>query len=62
MNHDELLDTEQAADYLRCSPRTLEGMRRDEGGPKFLRLFRRKGVRYRLDDLQEWAYAQGDNR
>lgn len=57
-NADELLDTEQAADYLKCSPRTLEGMRRDSGGPRFLRLFRRKGVRYRLNDLQMWANAR----
>lgn len=48
-----LLTQQQAADFLSCSPRSLEAWRLRGGGPRFLRLGRRC-VRYRLSDLSNW--------
>ena len=47
-----LLTTEQAAEYLNLSSKTLERLRCEGGGPAFLKLGRL--VRYRIDSLQEW--------
>jgi hypothetical protein len=44
---------EEAADFLRLSPRTLEKYRVRGGGPPFRKLGRR--VIYALSDLEEWA-------
>ncbi|MBM3188216.1 MAG: helix-turn-helix domain-containing protein [Deltaproteobacteria bacterium] len=55
-NRDEgsvFLDTANAGELLRISPRTLEGLRVRGGGPPF----RKHGgrVRYCLADLIEWS-------
>jgi hypothetical protein len=46
------LTNDEAAEYLRLSPRTLEKQRVIGGGPKF-RKFRR--VMYAVADLDAWA-------
>lgn len=46
-------DTPGAADRLGCSTRTLETLRGQGGGPRFVRLGR--AVRYRSDWLDVWA-------
>jgi predicted DNA-binding transcriptional regulator AlpA len=48
-----VFNTEQAAQFLGMSPRTLANWRCREDGPKFIRLSRRSVV-YRPLDLQEW--------
>jgi predicted DNA-binding transcriptional regulator AlpA len=45
--------TEQAAQALSLSRRTLEGWRVKGGGPAFVKLTRGV-VRYRLEDLRDW--------
>lgn len=52
-----LLDTDQLADYLGVSPRTLETWRRLDEGPRFHRFG--KHVRYAEDDIVEWLRTQG---
>ena len=47
------LTTEEAAAYLRCSKRTLEGYRRTGGGPVYCRQGGRV-VFYHRDDLDAW--------
>lgn len=47
------LTNEEAADYLRLSPRTLEKQRVIGGGPKFRKFGRR--VMYAVGDLDAWA-------
>jgi hypothetical protein len=46
----------ETAKVIRISPRTLEGMRLDNRGPKFTRLGNSHKSRliYRLSDLEEW--------
>lgn len=55
-----LLDTNEAAKYLRLSPRTLEDYRIKGGGPVFIRigLGRRAPVLYDLEDLNAWLKGQ----
>jgi predicted DNA-binding transcriptional regulator AlpA len=48
-----LVTVNEAADFLRTSPKTLEGWRTRGGGPKFVRLGTR-AVRYRPADLNEF--------
>ena len=52
-------DTKEAADFLRLSPRTLERMRVEGAGPKFLKAGRgiRAKVLYREEDLRSWVEA-----
>ncbi|NYT80300.1 helix-turn-helix domain-containing protein [Alcaligenaceae bacterium] len=50
------LTNDEAADYLRLSPRTLEKQRVIGGGPKFRKFGRR--VMYAVDDLNAWADAR----
>jgi len=50
------LKTDEAADYLRLSPRTLECFRVRGGGPPFVALGRRR--LYRIADLDAWAGAR----
>jgi excisionase family DNA binding protein len=50
------LTNEEAAAYLRLSPRTLEKQRVIGGGPRFRKFGRR--VLYAIDDLQIWAEAR----
>jgi hypothetical protein len=47
------LTNDEAASYLRLSPRTLEKQRVIGGGPKFRKFGRR--VMYALTDLDAWA-------
>ena len=47
------LDTAQAAEFLKISPRTLEKQRVVGGGPRFRKFGRR--VLYALTDLRDWA-------
>ncbi|EYS92657.1 transcriptional regulator [Cupriavidus sp. SK-4] len=47
------LTNDEAADYLRLSPRTLEKQRVIGGGPKFRKFGRR--VMYAVADLNTWA-------
>ena len=50
------LTNDEAAAYLRLSPRTLEKQRVIGGGPRFRKFGRR--VLYRFDDLEAWANAR----
>lgn len=54
------LTTTEAASYLRLSPRTLERLRVDGTGPKFLKAGQgvRAKVLYRPADLQAWLEGQ----
>ncbi|MGY8819986.1 MAG: helix-turn-helix domain-containing protein [Pseudomonadales bacterium] len=47
------LNNDEAADFLRLSPRTLEKQRVIGGGPRFRKFGRR--VMYALADLRAWA-------
>lgn len=47
------LTNDEAAEYLRLSPRTLEKQRVIGGGPKFRKFGRR--VMYAVADLDAWA-------
>lgn len=47
------LTNDEAAEYLRLSPRTLEKQRVIGGGPKFRKFGRR--VMYAASDLDAWA-------
>ncbi|WP_202883567.1 helix-turn-helix domain-containing protein [Pseudomonas sp. RW10S2] len=47
------LTNDEAADYLRLSPRTLEKQRVIGNGPKFRKFGRR--VMYAVSDLDAWA-------
>jgi len=47
------LTNDEAAEYLRLSPRTLEKQRVIGGGPRFRKLGRR--VMYAVADLDAWA-------
>jgi hypothetical protein len=51
------LNTEQAAFYLKLSPRLLKRMRRDGTGPAFRRHSRY--VQYHIDDLDDWSRDTG---
>ena len=52
-----ILTTEEAALYLDCSVRHLEGCRQDprKGGPPWFRLADSRIVKYRRDSLDEWS-------
>lgn len=50
------LTNDEAAEYLRLSPRTLEKQRVIGGGPKFRKFGRR--VMYAVSDLDAWADAR----
>ncbi|MGH7487469.1 MAG: helix-turn-helix transcriptional regulator [bacterium] len=50
---DKLLTTDEAAAYLRVSPRTMEDWRRTGSGPLYIPLAR-NCVRYRFGDLTQW--------
>ena len=53
----ELLTPREAAAYLRVSKSYLDKLRVYGGGPRFLRLGRRK-VLYRKSNLKAWLAAQ----
>jgi len=50
------LTNNEAAEFLRLSPRTLEKQRVIGGGPRFRKFGRR--VMYAIDDLETWANAR----
>lgn len=52
----QLLTSVEAAEYLRLSPRTLEGMRVDGTGPRYFKVGpgKRSKVVYRVTDLETW--------
>ena len=54
------LNSQDAADLLQLSVRTLERMRVDGSGPRFLKAGRgqRSRVLYRREDVIEWLEAQ----
>ncbi len=51
----QYFDTRSAAEYLGLSPKTLEKLRWQGGGPAYYRL---GGVRYLQDDLDEWRESR----
>ncbi len=51
--HERFLDNQQAADYLKLSPRTLDRQRVTGKGPQFRKFGRR--VVYAIEDLEAWA-------
>ncbi len=53
----QLLTPAEAAAYLRCSKSYLDKLRVYGGGPKFLRLGKRK-ILYRQSDLDLWIAAR----
>ena len=55
----EYLTTREAARILRLSPGTLANLRSAGGGPPYWKL--RRMVRYRLDEVLEYAEARGMN-
>ena len=50
------LTNDEAAGFLRLSPRTLEKQRVIGGGPRFRKFGRR--VMYAIEDLERWADAR----
>jgi hypothetical protein len=50
------LNNDEAAEFLRLSPRTLEKQRVIGGGPRFRKFGRR--VMYAVTDLEAWADAR----
>jgi hypothetical protein len=53
------LTTVEAADFVRLSPRTLERLRVQGTGPRYIKAGpgKRAKVLYRIADLQEWLEA-----
>ena len=51
------LTPQQAGQYINLSPRTLEKMRSDGGGPRFRKLGKR--IRYTKADLDSWDRVPG---
>ncbi len=52
-----LLTKKQAAEHLGFSVRYLEGLMHNGTGPRFLKMSRTM-VRFRMDDLDQWAKDQ----
>jgi hypothetical protein len=57
MQADEMLNQEEAAQFLHVQPRTLESWRQRRIGPRFVR-YSMRCVRYRAQDLQAWLDSQ----
>ena len=55
---DELYSAKQAAAYIGCSVGYLTKIRGAGTGPKFHRLFERKGIRYSRHDIDRWTAAR----
>lgn len=51
---DVTFDTAEAAEYIGCTAGHLKNLRGVGGGPKFTRLFRRKGIQYSRSDIDRW--------
>lgn len=58
-NASDYLSPEEAGAKLNLSPRTLEKLRSDGGGPRFHKLGRR--IRYLKSDLTAWAESRACN-
>ena len=56
----QVLYTKDAADYLKVSSRMLERWRSEGDGPRFHKMGRR-GIRYRLCDLNEFLETQASD-
>lgn len=56
-NASSIMNTREAATYLRLAVRTLEDLRLRGTGPKFARLGNGRSVRYRKADLDAWVEA-----
>lgn len=54
LDHDLHIDEKRAAEYLGISFRTLQGYRTKGGGPEFIKIGK-KSVRYKVQDLIDWA-------
>lgn len=54
LDHDLHIDEKRAAEYLGISFRTLQGYRVKGGGPEFIKIGK-KSVRYKVQDLIDWA-------
>jgi hypothetical protein len=54
---DEFLIEEEAAKFLRVSPRSLQRWRMTGGGPEFTRLGKKR-VGYRRSGLRAWAASK----
>lgn len=52
------LTTTQVSESTGIPTKTLEDLRIKGGGPRFLRLGRRKGIRYLESDLLEWMNSR----
>ena len=52
----EVFTTEEAAQFLRLSRQTLELLRLQGGGPKYVKL--KRTVRYRRTALDEWLESR----
>lgn len=50
----EAFDTVGAARYLGCTAGYLKKLRQTGEGPVYHRLFKRKGIMYRKDDMDLW--------
>lgn len=59
LNIPTLLTSDQTAEILKISPRTLERMRIEGSGPRFMKAGRgkRSRVLYRLVDIESWLDA-----
>ena len=55
LDPDALLDEAEAAFLIRVSPHTLQAQRLRGGGPPFVRLGKRRGVRYRRGTLVQYS-------
>lgn len=55
-----LLSSDQLAEYLQVSERTVRTMREDGTGPKFIRL--RGKIRYAPWDVRQWLDSQSTNQ
>lgn len=55
-HHPVFLSSIETADLLRLSPRTLESMRREKRGPRYIRFGSKSvyKVLYCLADIEEW--------
>jgi excisionase family DNA binding protein len=49
-----LLTTAEAAEYLGISYWTLARLRREGGGPRWIKLTNKGSIRYRRDDLNKY--------
>lgn len=55
---DRLLTEREAAEYLCVTPVFLATMRSRSSGPTYVRLWKRKGIRYRKADLEAYVTSR----